>query len=177
MKTLAVFDFDDTLFKSECCVVVKRKSGKTIKLSTHEYAMFSANPGDKFDFSEFERYPVNPKPIKENVSKMVELVRVLGIDNVMILTARGQAEPVEQVLRDFGLPSVFVAAVDSTLPEAKAQFVEMTVSTEGYDQVILFEDNSKNIFKIAESVLKMLGPGSIVCHLVGSDGKSQALKF
>jgi hypothetical protein len=170
MKTLAVFDFDDTLFKSDCSVIVTRKDKSQKKMSTHEYAVHIQEPGDKFDFSEFEKYPLNPRPIKNVVKRMLNTIAEIGLENVVILTARSYKEPVEQVLHDFGLPNVFVAAVGSTEPEAKSRFVEMTILEEDYERIVVFEDNVKNIMQIFDSVSKMLGPGSAECYVVNKSG-------
>lgn len=168
MKTLAVFDFDDTLFKSDCKVTVRSRNGSVTRLSTHEYALFSKKRDDTLDFSEFEQYPINPRPIKKVVKKMLDSVDELGIQNVIILTARTKSEPVAQVLRDFGLPPVFVAAVNSTVPDLKANFVKMLIDNIGYEKVVVFEDNEKNIIKIKETTERILGPGSCKCYLVKS---------
>lgn len=168
MKTLVVFDFDDTLFKSDCMVTVKSKNEAIKRLNTHEYAIFRPSPGDILDFSEFEKYPVNPRPIKSVVKKMLNFVNTLGISNVIVLTARTKSEPVVQVLKDFSLPQVFVAAVASTKPEMKADFVKMLIEADGYKKVIVFEDNERNIAKIKETTEQILGAQSCKCFLVKS---------
>lgn len=168
MKTLAVFDFDDTLFKSDCMVTVKSADGAVKRLGTHEYAVFGPSPGDVLDFSEFEKYPVNPRPIKNVVKKMLNFVNTLGINNVIILTARTKSEPVIQVLEDFNLPQVFVAAVASTKPEMKANFVKMLIEADGYKKIVVFEDNKRNIAKIQETTEQILGKKSCKCFLVKS---------
>ena len=50
---LAVFDFDDTLVTSDSQVVVTHQNGKSEELSSSEYAMYVEQPGDEFDYSQF----------------------------------------------------------------------------------------------------------------------------
>ena len=52
-KRLRIFDFDDTLVKTESFVYVENNN-KINKLSPGEFAIYEEKPGDKFDFKEFE---------------------------------------------------------------------------------------------------------------------------
>ncbi len=61
-KKLRVFDFDDTLVKSNSKIYVINK-GKRKTLTTGEYAIYKSKPGDKFDFSDFNKV-IEPKQIK-----------------------------------------------------------------------------------------------------------------
>ena len=53
-KKLRIFDFDDTLVKTNSFIYVTHKDGKTSKLSPGEYAVYTPKQGDKFDFSDFD---------------------------------------------------------------------------------------------------------------------------
>ena len=161
MKTLAVFDFDDTLFKSGSRIIVKSGKRKKLKfLSSHEYAVHVPQPDEEFDFSEFDSYPRKPEPIIDTVELLKVHVAEYGLQNVIILTARGSRGPVETTLENFGLPPVFVAAVGTSNPQAKAEYVKRTIEAEGYDRVIVYEDSDKNITAIKQTVEMELGPGS-----------------
>jgi hypothetical protein len=161
MKTLAVFDFDDTLFRSGSRVIVKSEKRKTPRfLSSHEYAVHVPKPGEQFDFSEFDSYPRKPEPIVDTVELLKIHVAEYGLQNVIILTARGSRGPVEKTLENFELPSVFVAAVGTSNPQAKAEYVKRTIEAENYDRVIVYEDSDKNITAIKQAVEDLLGPGS-----------------
>lgn len=159
MKTLVVFDFDDTLFKSGSRIAVKRNGAHEKFLSSHEYAEYSPSAEESFDFSEFEKYPRLPEPISKTVKKLEDHVRRYGLDNVIILTARGVKDPVERVLENFNLPPVFVAAVGTSNPSAKSEYVRRTIEEEGYDKIILYEDSEKNIDAIIAAVESTLGRG------------------
>lgn len=159
MKTLVVFDFDDTLFRSGSRIVVK--NGRKRKfLSSHEYAVHVPKPDEEFDFSEFDSYPKKPEPIVDTVELLKIHVAEHKLQNVIILTARGSKHPVEMTLQNFHLPPVFVAAVGTSDPQAKAEYVKRTIDAEDYNRVIVYEDNEKNIFAIKQTVEDRLGPGS-----------------
>ena len=61
-QKLRVFDFDDTLVKSNSRIHVTNK-GKRKTLTTGEYAIYKAKPGDEFDFTDFSKV-IEPKQIK-----------------------------------------------------------------------------------------------------------------
>ena len=61
-KKLRVFDFDDTLVKSNSKVFVINK-GKKKTLTPGEFAIYNKKPGDEFDFSDFDKV-IEPKKIK-----------------------------------------------------------------------------------------------------------------
>lgn len=171
MRTLAIFDFDDTLFKSGARIIVKSQQGEDKFLSTHEYPLYIPTMDEIFDFSEFEKFPPNPIQIVPVVKAFLRSVNTLGIDNVLILTARANSMPVLEVLKLFGLPIVEVEAVGSSDPRAKSNFVRKKIHEVGYGRIVLYEDNEKNIQQICDAVEMDLGPGSIDAYKV-VDGKS-----
>ena len=53
-KKLRVFDFDDTLAKTDSGVIVRhKKTGNTRRLSSGEFAKFGPDDDEELDFSEF----------------------------------------------------------------------------------------------------------------------------
>ncbi len=54
-KKLRVFDFDDTLVKTNSFIYVKHSGGKESKLTPGEYAIYEPKADDQFDFSDFEK--------------------------------------------------------------------------------------------------------------------------
>lgn len=157
MRTLAIFDFDDTLFKSGARVIVKTQNGVDKFLSTHEYSLYKSEPGEVFDFSEFDGFPPSPVEIKPVVKEFIKLVKKLGADNVIILTARAKSAPVLEVLELFKLPTVEIGAVGSSNSEAKSSFVKNKIHDHGYERIILYEDNEKNIEAICKVVESEMG--------------------
>ena len=72
MRTLHIFDFDDTLVQSDSNVVVTHGDGSTSVLSSAQYAKYKKQPEDIMDYSDFDRYPINPKIIvKEDASNKI----------------------------------------------------------------------------------------------------------
>ena len=51
-KRLAVFDFDDTLAKSEAYIYVTKSDGEELKLDPAEYAVYEEEPGAKSEGGE-----------------------------------------------------------------------------------------------------------------------------
>ena len=62
-RKLRVFDFDDTLVKSNSKVKLTKKNGDVFMLTPGEYAVYDKKEGDTFDYSEFEKL-IEPREIK-----------------------------------------------------------------------------------------------------------------
>lgn len=170
MKTLVIFDFDDTLFESQSQVVVKSPHSGTKYLTSGEYASYVPEHDDELDFSQFEGYPPSPKPITATIGRLKQAVSRYGLDNVIILTARSKNQPILDVLKDFKLPQIFVAAVGSSNPVMKADYTVRTIHEEGYDRVVVYEDNVRNIAAIRDAVVPLLGPKNFTAYNVRQEG-------
>ena len=157
MKTLAIFDFDDTLFKSGAKVIVVSGNNKKRSLSSKQYAGYVAKEDDQFDFSEFDSYPPNPVAIQKVITIFKTYADSIGNENVVILTARSKSKPVADVLANFSLPSVNIAVMSSSDHNKKAEYAKSLIQNIGYDNVVLFEDNQRNIDAIKEVVVDLLG--------------------
>jgi len=142
-KKLRIFDFDDTLVKTNSFIYVTHKDGKTSKLSPGEYAVYKERPGDKFDFKDFQQV-TNPQLIKGYVELLRRMVNSGGSREVFILTARAAERPVSQFIKDLGINGVKVVALGDNNPEKKADWIEDRVK-EGYDDVFFVDDSPKNI--------------------------------
>ena len=142
-KKLRIFDFDDTLVKTNSFIYVTHKDGKTSKLSPGEYAVYKERPGDKFDFKDFQQV-TNPQLIKGYVELLRRMVNSGGSREVYILTARAAERPVSQFIKDLGISGVKVIALGDNNPEKKADWIEDKVK-EGYDDIFFVDDSPKNI--------------------------------
>jgi len=142
-KKLRIFDFDDTLVKTNSFIYVTHKDGKTSKLSPGEYAVYKERPGDTFDFKDFQQV-TNPQLIKGYVELLRRMVNSGGSREVFILTARAAERPVSQFIKDLGINGVKVIALGDNNPEKKADWIEDKVK-EGYDDVFFVDDSPKNI--------------------------------
>ena len=142
-KKLRIFDFDDTLVKTNSFIYVTHKDGKTSKLSPGQYAVYKERPGDTFDFKDFQQV-TNPQVIKGYVELLRRMVNSGGSREVYILTARAAERPVSQFIKDLGISGVKVIALGDNNPEKKADWIEDRVK-EGYDDIFFVDDSPKNI--------------------------------
>ena len=142
-KKLRIFDFDDTLVKTNSFIYVTHKDGKTSKLSPGQYAVYKERPGDTFDFKDFQQV-TNPQLIKGYVELLRRMVNSGGSREVYILTARAAERPVSQFIKDLGISGVKVIALGDNNPEKKADWIEDRVK-EGYDDIFFVDDSEKNI--------------------------------
>ena len=175
MKTLVIFDFDDTLFESNSQVVVKSPHSGTKYLTSGEYASYVPEHDDELDFSQFEGYPPSPKPITATIGRLKQAVSRYGLNNVIILTARGKNQPILEVLKDFNLPQIFVAAVGSSNPAMKADYTVRTIQEEGYDKVVVYEDNVRNIAAIRSVIEPLVGSKNFVAYNVRQENDRHTL--
>jgi hypothetical protein len=86
-------------------------------------------------------------------------------EEVIILTARGSAEPVEQFLSDEGLPPIEVIALGNSDPQEKARHIAMRIVRDELIHVSFFDDSHKNVAAVATLANKFPGT-KIVSRLV-----------
>lgn len=141
-KKLRVFDFDDTLVKTNSNIYVKHKDGKESKLTPGEYAIYEPKEGDVFDFSDFQSVK-HPQEIKGVTRLLKNILRVGGSD-VVILTARSAYKPVKDYLKDVGIDNIFVVALADSDPQKKADWIEDKIKG-GVDDVFFIDDSHKNV--------------------------------
>jgi len=153
MGILHVFDFDDTLIKSESSVKISHKNGSTSILSSEEYAKYKEVDGDIFDFSEFDSYPKGAEIIEPVFSELKNSISQDGKNSVIILTARSKSKPVSNFLSDHGIDGIKVVAVGSSDPIDKAVYIMSQLKQGNVDLVRVFEDNVKNIREIRKMMV------------------------
>jgi len=142
-KKLRIFDFDDTLVKTNSFIYVTHKNGMKTKLSPGQYAKYDTRDGDEFDFKDFQQV-TRPELIKGYVELLRRMVSSGGSREVYILTARAAERPVSQFIKDLGINGVKVIALGDNNPEKKADWIEDKVKA-GYDDVFFIDDSEKNI--------------------------------
>ena len=147
-KKLRVFDFDDTLVKSNSKVFLVR-NGKRKEMTPGEFAIYKKKPGDEFDFSEFDRV-IEPKQIKAMFKVFKNIYKASGSRRLTILTARAAYKPVRKFLKDVGFTDVYVVALGAANPQKKADWIESQIK-KGYDDILFLDDSPKNV-----SVVKKL---------------------
>ena len=163
-KKLRVFDFDDTLVKSNSRIHVTNK-GKRKTLTTGEYAIYKAKSGDEFDFSDFDKV-IQPKKIKAMFRVFKNIYKASGNRRITILTARAAYKPVRQFFKDIGY-DVYVVALSSSNPKDKSDWIEKQIKG-GYDDVLFFDDSRKNI-KAVKKLEKQYPDIKMITRLVNYD--------
>jgi FMN phosphatase YigB (HAD superfamily) len=143
-KKLRIFDFDDTLVKTNSFIYVTHNDGKKSKLSPGEYAVYKERPGDVMDYSDFQKV-TEPKLIKGYFALLKRMAASESGRTVYILTARAAYRPVHEFINDLGIRNVEVIALGDNNPEKKADWIEAKVKDEGYDDVFFVDDSLKNV--------------------------------
>ncbi|NBU82963.1 MAG: hypothetical protein EBS55_15095, partial [Flavobacteriaceae bacterium] len=92
-KKLRIFDFDDTLVKTNSFIYVTHKDGKKSKLSPGQYAVYKERPGDVFDYTDFQKV-TNPQIIKGYFELLKRMSASDSGRTIYILTARSAYKPV-----------------------------------------------------------------------------------
>lgn len=152
-KKLRVFDFDDTLVKTDSNVYVKHPNGRETKLSPGQFAVHTLKSGDTYDFRDFDSV-INPTEIKAITKVLRGMVSGSGNRGVFILTARGAWKPIKDYLRDIGIKGVYVVALGSANPKDKADWIEKQIDSEGYDDVYFIDDSKKNVDAVKSMLQK-----------------------
>ena len=141
-RSLSVFDFDDTLAKTDSWVYVKTPDGLEKQLDPGEFAVYKPKKGEEFDFRDFDRPLRNPKLIKKNVDLLKKQLKKGG-RKVTILTARRLGAPISHFFRTIGI-NPYVVALGSADPKKKADWIENHIK-KGYSPIYFMDDSSKNI--------------------------------
>jgi hypothetical protein len=152
MSTLHIFDFDDTLVSSESKVYITKASGKSLALSSEDYAKYTPDEGDIQDFKDFDKYPQNPEIIEPVFAELRSAIALDGIESVVILTARANPGPVRAFLDANKISSIDIVATGSSDPMTKARYILDRVLKEDFDEVIVFEDNVRNLRTIRKEL-------------------------
>lgn len=152
MNTLFIFDFDDTLVDSDSEVRVTHQDGTTSSMTSEKYAKYVEKEGDVFDFTDFDAYPKNPEIIEPVFDELKAAIASSGTSNVVILTARSNPEPVKLFLKNNKVPEIQIVAVGSADPRSKALYIVQRLKQDNHDEVVVFEDNARNIRTIRKAL-------------------------
>lgn len=151
VKNLRVFDFDDTLVKVNAKIYVTN-GNKKFTLTPSQFAVYDAEPGDMFNFKEFNSVIKSATPIKTNI----DLLKTAAADSknrVTILTARQLAYPIKHYLKkNFNL-DIYVVALGTSDPKAKAMYIEKQIK-KGYNDIVFIDDSIKNVYAVRSLTYK-----------------------
>lgn len=148
-RKLRVFDFDDTLVKTDARVGVISVTGEKTWLTPGEYAVYEKSPGDQFDFSEFGRV-INPRIIGWTFSILNRVIAKHGAEGFVVLTARAAADPVQKFLEEVGIIGAEVVALGDSNPQTKADWISNRIFEDGLLEVEFFDDSRKNVEAVRE---------------------------
>ena len=171
IKGLSVFDFDDTLAKTNSQVIVTMPNGKKFKINATEFAKRDAElskKGAKYDFSEFNKVIDGQKgPLADLALKRQDK---FGSGDIYVLTARPQASAraIQKFLKGIGLDIKVknITGLADGRPEAKAEWIAKKAS-EGYNDFYFADDAAKNV-KAVKNVLTQLDVKSDVQQALAS---------
>ena len=141
-KTTYIFDFDDTIAKSDSWVYVKKDDKIIKKLDAAEFAVYTAKQGEEFDFRDFDRKIRNPRLIKKNADLLKKQLNKGG-RKVTILTARRLGAPINHFFKSVGIQP-YVVTLGSADPQKKADYVEQQIH-KGYTTIYFMDDSHKNV--------------------------------
>lgn len=142
-KKLRIFDFDDTIAKSNSRIKVTHQDGSYNWLTPGEYAVYDKKPGDVMDYSEFKKL-IQPREIKAITKVLRNFYQAGGSRRITILTARGTTAPIERFMKKIGIQNIEVVGVDSSDPQKKADWIEEKIQ-QGYNDIFFADDSPKNI--------------------------------
>ena len=165
-KKLRVFDFDDTLVKTDAKVYVFHKDGSTSELTPGEYAVYEPQEDDSFNYDEFQEVK-NPEEIKWVANILRSVYGKYGPAGAVILTARDNYIPIKKFLNDIGMAGIYVEALGSSEPQEKANFIKNKIELEGYTFVEFFDDSEKNA-RAVESMAKKMNMSVSVKEKMGN---------
>lgn len=143
-RRLRVFDFDDTLVKTDAKVYVTDKAGQRATLTPGEFAVYDRRAGDKFDYTDFQKL-INPREIKPMMRLLKKVYALHGADGVVVLSARSVARPIVQFMVAAGYSDVEVVALDDADPNVKANWISKRISRDDVRTLEFFDDSHKNV--------------------------------
>ena len=145
---LRVFDFDDTIAKSDSNIHITTDTGEKIEMTPGEYATHKIDPNYDYDFSEFDQV-INPREIKQ-ITNIIRNALNAGTEGreIAVLTAR--APESEASIRDYleslGLDTskITFELLGSSNPDDKASWIANRIE-QGATDVLFFDDSGKNV--------------------------------
>jgi len=146
---LRIFDFDDTLVKTDAMIKITDSDGKTVSMTPGEFAQHKLDDSNQYDFSEFEQASlINPREIKKVTQVLRNVLNASGTREVAILTARTPAaqQSIKDYLEDIGIDpeKINIVLVGTSDPEAKANWIENKI-VDGATDILFLDDSGKNV--------------------------------
>ncbi len=160
-----MFDFDDTIVKTNSKVIVTHGSGEITQMDPGEYATYDALDDDEFDYSEFQDLGNNSERVEEVTEFFLNRFVPYLKDgkNIVILTARKTKQPMIDFFYEYLIKYpqrynftreqlrtiIFVPLGDSD-PNAKRDWISDKIKNSKLDKVEFYDDSQKNIDAVDE---------------------------
>ena len=154
-KKIRVFDFDDTLARSNNIVIAK-KGGKEIKLNAEEFAkrgLQLKEQGWEMDFSDFNKVTEGSRGPLFKVAERIRDAR--GNEDLFVLTARApeSRDAIYEFLKAEGLEfkRENIIGLGNSTGEAKANWLTEKAS-EGYNDFYFADDAPQNVKAVRDAL-------------------------
>ena len=180
VKGISIWDFDDTLARSNSQVLFVAPDGTTGKLTAEEFAAKGADlleQGYVYDFSEFDKViDGTPGPF---LPKFINRIKKFGIKDNFILTARpvNSAASIQLFLKGLGIdiPIENITGLANSTPEAKALWIVDKVG-DGYNDIYFADDALQNV-QVVKNVLDQFDIKSKVRQAKGKQSIDYSRQF
>ena len=157
-RSLFIFDFDDTIARTDSKVFLTR-DGKEIEMDSPTFAKYEYQEGDKLDFSDFNRVDANIIP---QTLAILDDAMEKG-HKVAVVTARspGAIEGIKAFFRQNRMtpPDIYATAGS----EGKPPVLRDLLKQGDYGRVIVYEDCRKNIESLKPVADEMGIPYTAIC--------------
>ena len=178
-KKIRVFDFDDTLARSNN-IVIATKEGKTIRLNAEEFAkrgLELKEDGWTMDFSDFNRVTDGSRGPLFEVAEKIKNAR--GNEDLFVLTARApeSRNAIYDFLKSQGLEFKIdnIIGLGNSTGEAKARWL-VSKAAEGYNDFYFADDAVQNVKAVREA-LSVLDIKSKVQQAYASESEVKSIEF
>ena len=160
---LTVVDIDDTLFRTPTKIHVNFNGERIKSLTKKQFAKYSLNENETFDFSDFhdsEHFNKTAKPIKNVIKKIQKLshhAKKNKDSKIIICTARPSFKQPELFIKTFydhglNIDNIYIEragdieiAQKVTGAEAKMIIIRRYIDAGNFHQARIFEDSLENI--------------------------------
>jgi hypothetical protein len=157
-RSLFIFDFDDTIARTDSKVFLTR-DGEKIVMDSPTFAKYEYQEGDELDFSDFNR--VSADIIPQTLAILDDAME--KGHKVAVVTARssGAAEGIKAFFRQNGIqpPDIYTTAGSEGKPPVLRDLLEQGT----YGRVIVYEDCRKNIESLKPVADEMGVPYTAIC--------------
>ena len=154
MKSLTIFDIDDTLFRTSSKVSVMIGDKVVSSLSPAEFNVYTPRPGERFSFSQFisaSHFYKTAKPVDHMFRVAKKMIKRID-GEFIIITARPDMDDRDLFLKTFkkyGFPvertHIHRAGNSGAGAPAKKSIIRRELEKSDYGIVRMFDDHKPNL--------------------------------